>query len=104
MSTYFAGPFQRKAMEKHDGEVTVASIWLAFYLCMVVGALFVNRNGSVVPLALFAAVIGGWGVLGWRRKKRASHIIQMDDATAIRTHHFAQVASVEERRCHGIEN
>ena len=45
MSTYFAGPFQRKAMEKHDGEVTIASIWLAFYLLMVVGTLFVNRNG-----------------------------------------------------------
>jgi hypothetical protein len=97
MSTYFAGPFQRKAMEKHDGEVTIASIWLAFYLCMVVGALFVNRNGSVMPLALFAAVVGGWGVLGWRRKKRASHIIQMDDATAVCTHHFGQGGARGER-------
>ncbi|MGB6348670.1 MAG: hypothetical protein WBG10_01455 [Pseudolabrys sp.] len=97
MSTYFAGPFQRKAMEKHDGEVTIASIWLAFYLCMVVGALFVNLNGSVIPLALFAAVVGGWGLLGWRRKKRASHIIQMDDATAVCTHHFGQGGARGER-------
>jgi len=98
MSTYFAGPFQRKAMERHDGEVAIASIWLAFYLCMVVGALFVNRNGSVMlPLALFAAVVGGWSVLGWRRKKRASHIIQMDDAAAVRTHHFGQRGARDER-------
>ena len=96
MSTYFAGPFQRKAMEKHDGEVAIASIWLAFYSCMVVGALFVNRNGSVVPLALFAAVRGGWGVLG-RRKKKAGHIIQMDDATAACTHHFSQGGDRGER-------
>jgi hypothetical protein len=97
MSTYFAGPFERKAMEKHDGEVTIALIWLAFYLCMVVGALFVNRNGSVVPLALFAAVLGGWGVLGWRRKKKAGHIIQMDDAAAVCTQHFGQGGDRGER-------
>ena len=97
MSTNFAGPFERKAMEKHDGDVTVASIWLAFYLCTVVGALFVNRNSSVVPLALFAAVIGGWRVVGWRRKKKAGHIIQMDDVTAVCTHHFGQGGDRGER-------
>jgi hypothetical protein len=97
MSTYFAGPFQRKAMEKHDGEVAIASIWLAFYSCMVVGALFVSGNGSLMPLALFAAVVGGWGALGWHRKKRASRIIQMDDATAVRTHHFGQRGARDER-------
>jgi hypothetical protein len=97
MSTYLAGPFQRKAMETHDGEVIIALIWLAFYLCMVVGALFVNRNSSVMPLALFAAVLGGWGVLGWRQKKKAGHIIQMDDVTAVCAHHFGQSGDRGER-------
>lgn len=97
MSRYFAGPSQRKAMEKHDGEVTIASIWLVLYLCMVGGALFVNRNGSVIPLALFAAVVAAFGLLGWRRKKRATHIIQMDDATAVCTHHFGQRGARGER-------
>ena len=67
---------QRKPEAKRvsDGDVIVAGIWLALYLLMIVGALFVNRNGFLydVPLLLFAAVLGGWGVLGWRRKKKAA--------------------------------
>jgi len=71
---------QRKPEAKRvsDGDVIVAGIWLALYLLMIVGALFVNRNGFLydVPLLLFAAVLGGWGVLGWRRKKKADHTMK----------------------------
>jgi len=94
MSIDLTAALQRKAKVEPDshGDVTIASVWLAFYLLMIVGAPFVNRNGSGSVLAVFAALLGGWGVFGWRRKKKAGRIIHLDDATAVCTHHFGQGA------------
>ncbi len=77
MSIDLTAALQRKAKVEpdSDGDVTVASVWLAFYLLMIVGAPFVNRNGFGPVLALFAAVLAGWGVLGWRRKKKAPALV-----------------------------
>jgi len=73
-----AVPLQRHAEAKRDtdGDVIIAGIWLTLYLLMVVGALFVNRNGYLyaVPLLLFAAVLGGRGVLDWRRRQNVDHV------------------------------
>jgi hypothetical protein len=72
MSIDLTAALQRKAKVEPDshGDVTIASVWLALYLLMIVGAPFVNRNGSGSVLAVFAALLGGWGVFGWRRKKK----------------------------------
>lgn len=72
MSTEFAVPSQRNARTKHDnnGDVIVAAIWLAFYLLIVVPELFMNQTKFLVTLVLIVAVLGGWCVLGWRRKKK----------------------------------
>jgi hypothetical protein len=78
MSTYLTAALQHKAKAErgNNGEVIVASIWLALYLLMVVGALFAKQHGSVVLLVLSAAVLGGWGVLGARGKKHANPIVK----------------------------
>src|SRR5215471_9571913 len=59
-----------------DGDVVIASIWLVFNLLMIIGALFVQRDEPWVPLALFAAVLCGWVVLGWRKQKKADGIVK----------------------------
>lgn len=76
MSTGLMPARERTANAERDGNVvTVATLWFALYLFMVLGALFANQNGPVVALVLFAAVAGGWVALGGRRKKKADHII-----------------------------
>lgn len=97
MASYFAGRLERRAMEKHGGEVVIALIWLTFYLYMVVEALFANRDGFMMPLALLAAIFGGWGLLGWRRKKKAGRVIQIDDVAAIYSHQFVEGGELGER-------
>jgi hypothetical protein len=74
MSTDLTVPLQRKAEATlgGDGDVVIAAIWLALFLLMIVGALFESQNIPSVPLVLLAAVLAGWGALGWRRKKRAA--------------------------------
>jgi hypothetical protein len=74
MSTDLTVIAQRKATAKRDsdGDVATASIWLALYLLLGLGALFANQSGPVVLLVLFAAALAGWGVFGWRRKKKTA--------------------------------
>jgi hypothetical protein len=72
MSMDLTAALQRKAKAEpdSDSDVAIATIWLAFNLLMIIGALFVCE-GLWVPLALFAAVCCGWAVLGWRRQTKA---------------------------------
>ncbi len=72
MSTDFTVIAQRKATAKCDGDVACASIWLALYLLLGFGALLANQNGPVMLLVLFAAALAGWGVFGWRKKKKTA--------------------------------
>jgi hypothetical protein len=69
--------FQRTATaHDSDGDVAIAYIWFFLFVIMAVGGLFVNPNGPVVALVLLAAVFGGWGLLDWRRKKKADHAMR----------------------------
>jgi hypothetical protein len=92
MSTNLTAGLQCKGKAKRDsdGDVAIAVIWLALYLLMAVGALFAKRNESVVALAFFAAVLGGWGVLGWRRK---TSVPRVTSATIALVLGLAMVAS-----------
>ena len=78
MSIDLTAALHRKAKlePERDGDVAIASIWLVFNLLMIVGALFVKRDGLWVPLALFAAILCGWVVLGWRKQKKADGIVK----------------------------
>lgn len=76
MSTDLTVGLQYQGEAKPNSDFVIAAIWLVFYLLVGIRALLVNQNGPAVLLATFAAVLGGWGVLGWRRKKKTDHTMK----------------------------
>jgi len=75
MSTDVTVQLQRKAEANRDsnGDVAIAAVWGALYLFMIVGSLVANGKAALA-LILFAAILVGCGVLGWRRNKKPDRI------------------------------